>query len=473
MTNETRGHALTDIKSMGGINAQDGFDYQLWDGLRRIPRWLVNPAFEHVLFEGLEDYEARFFAPHAPDSHVLERFQAKCNDLSFTDIREIFDSFHAFDARFPHRARIQVLVTPRLPTALQWLRKHTDKVRKARPFYAPFPDVVAVSDKELLRRLDNKFGKNLGPFIASSVEISEQSIPDRINAEQAFGVALQQAFPDLDPRPSQIKAAFEAISNLAHHSRGEPIPRTALIMAIESNIGEQLPLPLSFPLLIRSNQIEASEAALEIDASPFSGGSQEYPQPEQWKEGLVNPLRYTAAWLRKSGMTRVAIDGFYRLSTALVLGQSFRAAHGFELEIRTRDGFWNTDDHLGAHSVSEAWNIFMPTTLVGDELVICVGVLRDPTAAISQCTGIPREAILVAHLPKPITSAAEAQGGVALIKESVNQAIASLKPKKIRLFFAGPAAFAVILGHRWNAMPLTQLHEYLADKQRYVPTATI
>ena len=473
MTDEAQGHSLTDKKGMGGVIAQDGFDYQLWEGLRRVPNWLANPGFEHIIFEGLEDFEARFFAPHALEQHLLERFQAKASDLGPADVRKILDDFRVFDERFPGRAHIQVLVTPRLPTTLQWLRRHTNRVRKARPFYAPFSDVVAVSDAKLHDRLISEFGKNLGLFIASSIQISEQIIPDRKNAIQSFGMALQDAFPDLDPRQPDILAAFEALSELAHRSRGEPILRSTLVEAIEGGVGGPLPLPSSFPLFIRSDRNETSQTALEIDARSFSGGATGFPPPERWAEDLVNPLRKTAEWLHASGKSRISLNGSYRLSTALVLGQTFRSAHGFELEIPTKEGFWNTDDHAEAQTVSDRWSIAMPTTLEDGELGVCVSIIRDTSATISHIAGMPQNTILVAHLPKAITSATEAQGGVALIKENVNRAVASFRPKKIRLFVAGPSAFAVALGHRWNAMPPTQLHEFLADEQRYVATMEI
>ena len=473
MTDETPGHSLTDKKSMGGVIAQIGFDYQLWEGLRRIPRWLANPAFEYIIFEGLEDFEARFFAPHAPEHHLLERFQAKGNDLAPARVMEVLESFRAFDERFPYRARIQVLVTPRLPTTLQWLRQLTDRVRKARPFYAPFSDVIEASNAELRKRLISEFGEVLGPFVANSIEFCEQNMPDRKSAMQAFGLALQEAFPNLSPRQRQIQYAFEALSDLGHRSRGEPILRSALVDAIVAGIGEHLSLQSSFPLFIRSDRNETSRTALEIDASCFSGGATGFPPSVRWTENLVNPLRKTAEWLRARGKYRISLNGSYRISTALVLGQAFRSAHGFEIEIPTKGGFWNTDDHMATQAVSPLWSIVMPTTLEDGELGVCVGILRDPSATISQSAGMPQKTILVAHLPKAITSATEAQGGVSLIKENVNRAVASLRPKKIRLFVAGPSAFAVALGHRWNAMPPTQVHEFLAEEQRYVATAEI
>ena len=41
---------LTDAVGMGGVIAQEGFDYQLWDGLARLPGWLANPTFEQMIF---------------------------------------------------------------------------------------------------------------------------------------------------------------------------------------------------------------------------------------------------------------------------------------------------------------------------------------------------------------------------------------------------------------------------------------
>ncbi|MGH8567657.1 MAG: SAVED domain-containing protein [Gammaproteobacteria bacterium] len=51
--------------------------------------------------------------------------------------------------------------------------------------------------------------------------------------------------------------------------------------------------------------------------------------------------------------------------------------------------------------------------------------------------------------------------------------MARLRPRQIDLYFAGPAAFAVALGHRWNSMPPTQLREFLPAERNYTPTARL
>jgi hypothetical protein len=75
--------------------------------------------------------------------------------------------------------------------------------------------------------------------------------------------------------------------------------------------------------------------------------------------------------------------------------------------------------------------------------------------------------------PYHVTSAKQAQALVGTLKAAVAEATAELKPDVLDLYLAGPAAFAVALGHRWNGLPRTQLHEFLAAERRYVPTAML
>lgn len=471
MTADGKAPALTDAKGMGGVIAQDGFSYQLWDGLVRLPAWLANPAFEELIFEGLEDLEARFFAPQAaPRFRLLERYQAKYGALAPAEVREVLASFFGFEQAFPKAARVQTLVTPRLPPTVSWLSRDPLRVRRARPFYAPFADVAAASDAQLRDDLVDTYGDALGSFVAESVEIAERNLPDRDSAVQAFGLALERTYPSLEVSSRRKEDAFEALSGIAARSIGAPISRAELLRTAEGALGQRLPLPTSFPLHIRSDRNEADETALEIDASAFSGGGGAYPDPARWAEDVLAPFDRTARWLRASGVSRVALGGSYRLSTAFAVGWSLRSAIGFELEIPTRDGAWPTDDRPQPGDTEPAWRFAEPASLHGDRLVVSVGVLRDPSGELPGAEGVSSGAVLSAHLPEPLITARAAQASAALVKRAVDAAAGRLKPSEVELFIAGPAAFAVALGHRWNAMPPTQLHEFLTAERRYVPT---
>lgn len=65
------------------------------------------------------------------------------------------------------------------------------------------------------------------------------------------------------------------------------------------------------------------------------------------------------------------------------------------------------------------------------------------------------------------------QASIRTVKAAISEAVARLRPVKIDLCYVGPAAFAVALGHRWNALPPTQLYEFVAADGNYNPTALI
>ncbi len=472
MHSDRESPTLIDSKGMGGVIAQDGFDYQLWDGLIRLPAWLSNPGFEQLIFEGLEDLEVRFFAPHAPRRYLLERYQAKSGNLSPGDVRGVVESFREFETAYAQAARVQTLVTPRLPLSLSWLSRVPARVRNARPFYAPFSDVLSANDDALRARLESDFGADLGGYVAESIDFEQRNLPDRNAAVASFGLELERVY-SIDVGARRFTAAFEALENLVRRSTGIPIERTALVEAVEKGLGASLPLPSVFRLHVRSDRNETDDTALEIDAAAFSGGAMPFPPPPTWKPELLEPLERTARWLRSRGISRVSLGGSYRLTTAMMLGWSFRSAVGFELEVPTREGAWSTDSRPDLGAPVPGWTMTPPAGLYNDQLVVTVGVLRDPGESLRETAGIPDALNLRLHLDQPIVSAPMAQASASFVKRSVDTVAARFRPRRICLYMAGPAAFSVVLGHRWNALPPTRLHEFLRAESRYVETASL
>jgi hypothetical protein len=472
MTADRPPPVLTDPVGMGGIIAQDGFNYQLWDGLARLPAWLTNPAFEAMIYEGLEDLEAKFFAPQAPEHQLLERFQAKSGNLPPAGVRDVLSNFQDFEKAYPRVARVQTLVTPRLPPTLSWLSRDPERVRRARPFYAPFAAITDASDAQLKQDLVKEFGTALGTFVAQSVEFSERSYVDETAARHAFADALHLAFPGLDLGAARAARAFEALCTLARGRIGVPLARSEVQAIIETSIGQALPLPKVLPLHIRSDRNERVETALELDASAYSGGNAPFPAAYKWQAGLVEPLDAIQKWLRAHSYSRVHLSGSYRLSTGMAVGWALRSALGVDLQIETRSGVWSTDDRAGA--VEEpAWTVTSPSASHEGRLLITIGVIRDPVAQVVEAMNVPADKILALHHAGPLTSGKEAQAGASAVKRAVDAAIAQYRPKVVDVFIASPAAFAVAVGHRWNAMPPTQLHEYVSNTRQYVPTVLL
>jgi hypothetical protein len=382
----------------------------------------------------------------------------------------VFTSFQSFEVAHPQATRLQTLVTPQLPPALAWIGRDTGRVRRARPFYAPFASVQAASDDKLRQDLIGEFGQDLGGFFADMIEIDLQPVMDRARAEIAFGAALHATFPELDVGPRASKTAFGVLNDLAAQSRGVMLTRARLIEVLQTALGADLGLDTRLRLHLRSDRNEPGEDALEIDAGAFSKTDGTCPPPEAWASDLLTPMEHAAVWARQGGRQRVLLTGSYRLSTAFAAGWSFRSANGFELDIATHAGVWSTDSHATAASGPD-WTIAEPAGLVDGRLVVAVGVLRDPSADVQQALGLAADGLLTATLPAALTDGVAVQASVQQIKTVVSQAAARLRPNQIDLYYAGPAGFAVALGHRWNGMAPTELFEFLPAQRLYVPTA--
>jgi hypothetical protein len=472
MTDPT-GPTLTDAKGMGGIIAQDGFDYQVWDALVRLPAWLRSTAFEGLTLEGLEDLEARFFAPHAPHGHLLDRFQAKSGILTRSQLAEVFSGFVKFNEVHQGVARSHVLVTPGLPKELQWIARDPERVRRARPFYAPFTGVMEASDEKLQNDLAAEFGAELGPPVAQSFDVSLRVIPDHATAVALFTAALEEAFPGSEFSSRKATEAFRMLADHLNRERGRMVDRSTMLRLLAESLGVPLVIEGALAVHVRSDRNTACDDAVEIDASPFSGTEGPPPTSDEWQSSLLVPLDRTARWAHSTGRSRVRITGSYRISTAIALGWAFRSATGFELEIATRDGDWLTDDRPTAAESGISWQISPAEHLHQGRLVITIGVLRNPAQDVRGALGLSSEDhLLSAFLPHPIKNGREAQWAAHSIKNAVVAATASLMPEGIDLYYAGPAALAVAIGHRWNAMRRTQLHE-LRPGLGYVRSATI
>ncbi|MGI8908139.1 MAG: SAVED domain-containing protein [Candidatus Sumerlaeaceae bacterium] len=460
---------LTDSKGMGGIVAQEGFDYQVWYGLIRIPAWIRDDSFEGVTFEGFEDIEARFLAAHTPSGHFLDRFQAKSGELNQRDVHNIFADFLNFEKYYPEVARTQRLVTLALPTLMKWLLRDPQRVDNARPFYEPFPHILPDSIAKVRNDCIKEFGKQLGDFVARSVAIEIFTVCSRDIAATHFQTKLIEIFPHLNP--ITVRQTFDALYNLAAQNRGKMLSRALLIQTIEQAQGETLRLPNALGLHLRSDRNAPKSNSVEIDARAFSGEDLTSRKTNEWQFQLLEPLLKVSRWTALQGYRRVKITGQFRLSTGFAAGWAFRANSGFELEIPAKDDIWCTDSHSPVGSKMQYLDITEPRVLEDSRLVVSVGIIKEPTIDVQQFLGYPdNSGILVLHYTEPVTNATEAQLLVRQLKESISKTAASLGAKTIDLFYVGPVALAVAIGHRWNGMPPTQFYEYDSKSRRYVPS---
>ena len=473
---ESEKPTLTSRVGSGGIVAQDGFDFQIWQALLRVPEWLLNPAFEGLIIEGLEDFEARFFMPLSPLGRVLDRYQVKKDELQRGDLKKVFNAFLAFEKSYPRRARVHTLIVTGLPSSLKWIERDPNRVRRARPFYAPFSDICAASECRVLEDFRSEFGDDLGEFVAGCVDVCTQVINDRGAAVAQFSSALHAAFESLDCTQRVVQDVFERLESVMIKGRGRFVSRYMLIDVIESGLSTKIIDRDKLCMHVLSDDSELRNSVFVVDAACFSGKDTCSRTPEEWQDRLVSVLEAASSFFRQLKVQRIELSGLYRLSVAMVIGWAFRAVYGFEFDIRHRGRNWSVESCpiAGADQVVVPWRIDKPNQLVAGRLVVSVGVVRDPSSVVLKfCESDCASDVLRLYLDRQIVSDSEIQCSVDIIRRTIDDAVREMSPVGIDLFLLCPSVLAVALGHCWNAFPPTQLYEFDARIQSYVKSACL
>lgn len=191
---------------------------------------------------------------------------------------------------------------------------------------------------------------------------------------------------------------------------------------------------------------------------------------------LARPLSQTKAWiLRHRGTRRIRLTGNRRLSTSLAIGAVFSAVAGFVVEMENRGGeLWSTDAHPTADTPA------FPLEVGGDvfraeRLVVSVGVTRDIADEVDRTLGglgLLEASTLHLHHEGPVISAEHANKAAKAVKDALVDALARSGGDHVDLFFAGPSALALFVGHRLNATASVQCHEWVS-RDKYVPTCEL
>ncbi|HWU81682.1 MAG TPA: dsDNA nuclease domain-containing protein [Caulobacter sp.] len=457
---------LTSAAGNGGIVAQDGFDYQLFFGVARIAEWLGDPTFEGVMFEALEDVEARFFAPQSDLGHLLIRIQAKSGSLDRADILAVLDNFVAFEQHYPGTAKAFELVTPQLPAKMNWIVRDLERVRFAGPFYAPFRAVTQASSDEVRTNLVDELGADRGGLLFERGEVVLRPITGASGAFALFAEAFEKVYPDVALK----RAVFDDLVTTARNSTKSFLTRAQILESLEASLKARLEsAPRAILHVVGDRPGPVSEGAVRLDAG-FLSGDGRLSGAAVWEADLVQPLRRLKSWWQERGRRRILVEGSYRLSTAFAIGATFNAGSGLDLDIVTKDGVWRTDDHANGATVAPAWATTPAARTDAGALNVAVGVLRDPVEALT-AKGANSATIARAFLDEAVTSGQQMQAIVAGLKRFIAGEVTRLGATQVNLYFVGPAALAIALGHRWNAVAPVQLHEFDAPTGSYFPTA--
>jgi hypothetical protein len=224
----------------------------------------------------------------------------------------------------------------------------------------------------------------------------------------------------------------------------------------------------------RERLADEPEDTLCIDATGlFVASPEAVSDNKRWCQlhaGLRDVKRAVSAC---RGRPRLRVHGSKHLTAAFLFGYAFPST-AFELDLRTKDGYWATDcspsptvtlrsELRGGSASSERLHVELSTL---DQPV------QDAVRRYIQRTEQSPLATLRLTVEPATYGGVMGNAEVCAIADQVRREIAQIAARQpvaeIHLFAAVPQALATMIGRRFNALPPIQLHEY--DGRDYKPS---
>ena len=199
--------------------------------------------------------------------------------------------------------------------------------------------------------------------------------------------------------------------------------------------------------------------------------------PTEWHH-VSSELEDAGRRLRDLGQRRVIVRGAMRLPVWFGAGAAFRHVHGFEVAGEQAGSLWASDDLPDAE---HRWEIEVSSVGRGNELAVAVGLAADLGPAVARYldeSGVPVSRLAVLRPPggaRPnVVEGSAAAAALALSAMNETRALLEVEPvERIHLFLAAPGGFALLLGHRWNGLRETVVHEHLGVGRGYAPSVVV
>lgn len=194
--------------------------------------------------------------------------------------------------------------------------------------------------------------------------------------------------------------------------------------------------------------------------------------PEEWRENLLPNLRRAREQIEATPQGKyIDLRGKVPLTAALAIGNAFRAVAGFKFRVEqptnTETFLWRSDappsgDGLGdPHTEGEA----------GDDIVVGLGITGPMLPAVRRLRADLAAAALVYVEPvggpgqTAVVDAGHASALAASARDLLQWAREQYSAKRLHLVVYSPAAFAVFLGQRLNALGVVVTYERNVDGQ--------
>lgn len=450
-----------DRESSGGAIAREGFRFQDEIALSYIPEWLGHEGFTEMISEVMGDVEAKFFVPGI--GFIREFIEVKDHSVTPSEFWKEIDRFHELHGGAPGSYRWFTLVSCGLSDSLHPLRNSLRRLRGAYGFYDKGSTILEHSyadfEKWVLRH-DGRTTED-ARFLFEMVLLKDE-VSKGFAGEANFIGSMTEHLPEYNQVSAvQLKGIVSGLRTLLNRGDQRRVTRPDIEVCFADAGGleglRDRPVHLEVSRQSRSNLGKH----IEFDWAPFFGGDdRKFPPAEEWVR-MIEDLSQTKEWvLEHRKKKRIFLSGEQRLPTFMAVGSVFPAVAGFVLEYQNRDGLWKTNAYPDTETYN--WRLDFTGGMSSEEIAVSISVMRNIKEQV--CSDLDRRGlggIPGLHLfnEAPLVSAEQTNAAVEAGKREIGGAAARVGAKTMHLYVAGPAQFALFLGHRLKA---------ICDAQTYV-----
>lgn len=203
-------------------------------------------------------------------------------------------------------------------------------------------------------------------------------------------------------------------------------------------------------------------------------------EPKVWEETILPGMQdlKKAVAERVGDRAEIFVQSKANISAAMALGYIFRATSGFKMTMKQGDTYWTTSNEGdgdfflveddGFDGFSSSKDIFLEIGVSNNTSQAVEQFIRD-----SKMKYRYRDIWINPHTSIPITYTQAVQ-----IAHQIRRRLNDYSQRfgsdiVVHLFYAGPLALAMMIGHQLNARGRVQIYDCTIDNTSYYPTALL
>ncbi|WP_372367709.1 SAVED domain-containing protein [Candidatus Uabimicrobium sp. HlEnr_7] len=198
-----------------------------------------------------------------------------------------------------------------------------------------------------------------------------------------------------------------------------------------------------------------------------------------WNTKLLTKIKKLKKIIHKKEQGKtIELSAKCFLSVGIAFGYIFSQPSGYKIEIKQDNDFTKQEELWKTTDTSEEFEIKKILSnnfrVNQKELCLTISITRDISGAVKQY--VAHKKMIATHLEIAakvtgrdcIRNSAQANFAAKEVSEGILEICSEHQFEKIHLFYSGPLALAIFIGHRLNTIGELQLYEY--DGHQYSPS---